>query len=793
MAPKPKEKQPNIANNVRLEDIFMTGLGKWPWILLSLAVCVSLAVAYLLMTPPVYTRTASIRIKDDSKGKSTSSDLDGFSDLGLFSSNTNVLDEISLLESKNFMEEVVKRLDLDISYTADGKYHTEVLYGATLPVKVTFLDLRDESPASFDLRVGPGNEITLSHFEAEGRTSDRAVKAHFGETLRTPAGKIIVTPSDSYAEGTSYDLHVSKMPLRSAVSAFRSKLKVVLKNDKGNVINLTYADTSTERADDVLNTLIDVYNENWVLDKNQIAVSTSNFINERLGVIESELGNVDNNISSYKSAHLIPDVDQASSLYMAQNKETSDRLVALGTELQMTRYVRAYLANDANRNQTFPSNVGINNPAIENQIDTYNTRLIERNTIAANSSVKNPVVADLDKQLASLRHSILTAIDNHIISLNTQISNLEKSERQTTSRIAANPSQARYLLSVERQQKVKESLYLFLLQKREENELSQAFTAYNTRVIDRPDGSPMPTSPVRRNVLAVAVLLGLLIPFAVIYVKEVNNTKVRGRKDIEDLTVPFLGEIPLDSEKTEHAGDPRVVVREGDRDVMNEAFRVLRTNLGFLTSKEKGSVIMVTSFNPGSGKTFLTVNTGISLAIKGKSVLVIDGDLRRGSASAYVGSPKEGLSDYLVGKIDNIGEVIVADTLQPGLSFLPIGRIPPNPTELLETPRFRHLIDTVRNEYDYVFIDCPPIEIMADAQIVESVSDRTVFVVRAGLLERAMVPELEKLYQEKKYKNMSIILNGTEAGGRRYGYRYGYGYGYGHGYGKGYGYGNNTK
>jgi tyrosine-protein kinase Etk/Wzc len=303
----------------------------------------------------------------------------------------------------------------------------------------------------------------------------------------------------------------------------------------------------------------------------------------------------------------------------------------------------------------------------------------------------------------------------------------------------------------------------------------------------------VPTSPVRRNVLAVSVLLGLLIPFAVIYVKEVNNTKVRGRKDIEDLTVPFLGEIPLDREKTEHADDPRVVVHEGNRDVMNEAFRVLRTNLGFLTSKEKGSVIMVTSFNPGSGKTFLTVNTGISLAIKGKSVLVIDGDLRRGSASAYVGSPKEGLSDYLVGKIDNIGEVIVADTLQPGLSFLPIGRIPPNPTELLETPRFRHLIDTVRNEYDYVFIDCPPIEIMADAQIVESVSDRTVFVVRAGLLERAMVPELEKLYQEKKYKNMSIILNGTEAGGRRYGYRYGYGYGYGHGYGKGYGYGNNTK
>lgn len=283
--------------------------------------------------------------------------------------------------------------------------------------------------------------------------------------------------------------------------------------------------------------------------QNQIAVSTSMFINERLGVIERELGNVDEDISSYKSEHLLPDVQAASSMYMAQSSAANAQILSLNNQLYMTRYIRNYLANDANRTQLLPANSGIESANIESQIAEYNKQLLQRNSLVANSSTENPLVVDMDQALASMRGAIIRSIDNQIVTLNSQIKSLRQTEQQTTSRIAANPTQAKYLLSVERQQKVKEALYLFLLQKREENELSQAFTAYNTRIVTPPHGSMLPTSPVHKNIFMVAFALGLLIPIVIIFMRENMNTRVRGRKDLENLTIPFIGEIPLFTRK----------------------------------------------------------------------------------------------------------------------------------------------------------------------------------------------------------------------------------------------------
>lgn len=785
MAEEPKQKsRPASINALRLQDILKIGLHKWPWILVSVIVCLGLATLYLMLTAPTYTREAAIRIKDDTKGNSISSDLDGFSDLGLFQSNTNVIDEISSLESSNFMKEVVRRLNLTFSYSKEGKFHDEVAYGSTLPV--TVIDESNDTgvEGSFRLHVSPTGEVMISDVVAdEQEYPDRSYTGQLGGKLRTPLGTLLVLPSQYYAKGETVDLLVSKSTLKAAVDAYKLKLNVSLKNDKGNVIRLVCTDQSVQRAEDILNALIAVYNENWISDKNQIAVSTSNFINERLNVIEAELGNVDRDISSYKSEHLIPDINQASSLYMEQSKNTSDQLIALGAQLQMARYIREFLTGRAGEDQALPVNIGIDDAGIVTQVNTYNTMLLKRNSLMANSSVNNPAIRDLDSQLQTLRNAIITSIDNNIVSLRTSIANLERSDRLTTERIAANPTQARYLLSVERQQKVKESLYLFLLQKREENELSQAFTAYNTSIIDNPDGSVKPTSPKKRNVYTMALLTGLLIPFVVIYIRETNNTKIRGRKDLEGLSVPFIGEIPFDRpEKRQEAN--RLVVTEGNRGVINEAFRVLRTNLDFMTRSQTGqSVIMVTSFNPSSGKSFITMNLAKALALKNKRVLVIDGDIRKATASAYVGSPRHGLTDLLNGSADDASALTVCGTIHEGLCVLPVGKIPPNPTELLENGRLHTLLDELRKEYDYIFIDCPPVEMMADAQILSTEADRTLFVVRAGLLERSMIAELDKMYDEKKYRNMGVILNGTTSSNGRYGYGYGYGYGKGYGYG----------
>ncbi len=786
---------------LQITDLLSLCLAKWRWFVLSLMIMLGIATAYLLCTHPVYTRSASVQIKDDTKGKSVSSEIESFSELGLFKSSTNVNNEVIAFQSPALMTEVVKRLNLDMNYMFPGTFHRKVAYGLSLPVTVTMDGLAEEESAGFTLKVHPDKTVQLSDFTHNGKDVDgKAVRGRLHKEIVTPLGNVTVSITPNYEHGKEYTLYVSKSSLYKAVNACHSNLTVTLKEKQATVIELSYKDKSMQRAEDVLNMLISVYNENWVKDKNQIAVSTSMFINERLGVIERELGNVDEDISSYKSENLLPDVQAASTMYMTQNNATNTRIQELNNQLYMSRYIRTYLTNDANRTQLLPANSGIESAGIEAQISEYNSQLLQRNRLVANSSVKNPLVVDMDEALVSMRAAIIKSIDNQIVTLESQIGSLQHTAQMTTSRIAANPTQAKFLLSVERQQKVKEALYLFLLQKREENELSQAFTAYNTRIVNPPYGSRVPTSPNRRNILLVAFALGLFVPAAVIFARETMNTRVRGRKDLEGVTIPLIGEIPLYVREKEGflKRKPKemktVVVKEGSRDIINEAFRVLRTNIEFMTSKDKSqNVFVVTSFNPHSGKSFLSVNIAVSFAIKGKKVLVIDGDLRHASTSAYIGSPTRGLSDYLCGRVDDLEGIIVTDTANPNLDVLPVGTIPPNPTELLFDDRLKLAIQMVRSQYEYVLIDCPPLELVADAQIIEKLADRTIIVVRAGLFERNMLSDLNNIYSEKKYKNMSMILNGTQGGSGHYGYRYGYRYGYHYGYGSGYYYGTDKK
>ena len=776
---------------LRIQDLFILCLAKWYWFVISLAILLGAATIYLLKTPPVYTRSASLLIKEDGKSGSGNEAAGVLGDIDIFRTSTNINNEMLSMQSPAVMYEVVRRLHLDVNYTTDGRFYDPVIYGSDNPYEVSFFDLGDAESASFTLRPDKDGQVKLTDFTRNGEEADGNAVTALNDTVQTPVGRLLVNarPGSTAAQQTVF---VSRISMQDATADYSSRLSVALNDEKSTVVNLTLQDVCIQRAEDVLNTLISVYNENWVKDKNQIAVSTSMFINERLGVIERELGNVDEDISSYKSENLLPDVQAAASMYMAESSETNAKIQTLNTQLSMTRYVRSYLTGASSRNQLLPANSGIENSGIEKQIAEYNTLQLRRNDLVANSSETNPLVVDMDHSLHALRDAIIRTLDNYVTTLNTQLRALQQSARQTTARIAANPSQGKYLLSVERQQKVKESLYLFLLQKREENELSQAFTAYNTRVIMPPSGSMAPTAPAKKNILLIAFVIGLVVPIAVIFLRESMNTRIRGRKDLDALTLPFVGEIPQAATKKKGTSDKKstennpIVVHEGSRDIINEAFRVLRTNLEFMTDKEQHSnVIVVTSFNPSSGKSFLAMNIAVSLAIKQKKVLVIDGDMRHGSTSAYVGSPQTGLSNYLRGHVNNLKDIIVTDARHTNLQFLPVGTIPPNPTELLFSDRLKQLIDTVRSQYDYIFIDCPPIEMVADTQIIEQLADRTLFVVRTGLLERSMLPELQRIYDEKKYKNMALILNGTVGSGGHYGYRYGYRYGYHYGYGSG--------
>lgn len=796
---------------IRLQDLLYLCLTHWRWFLLSLAVTLGIAVYYILSTPNVYQRTASLMIKEDSKSQSISSDVATmFSDMGLNGGKSNVNNELIAIQSPAVLLETGKQLKLDVNYSVDGAFHPVSLYGKDLPVSVQFYGLTDEQGAQVDLQLEPGNRLTITRVKGADKLGNAVdskdeICGRLGQLIHTPVCNIKVEAAAAYASflrgGDAPLLHVDRTNLYTMTDHIKASLTASISEEKATVIDLTYKDQLTQRAEDVLNTIIAVYRKNWMDDKNQMTISTSRFITERLGVIERELGDVDKSISSFKSSNLLPDVEAAAQQYMQKSSDADKQILDLNSRLAMAKYIRNFLTGKVGKNQLLPSNTGIDSQAIEQQIAEYNKTQLERNNLVANSSDQNPLVSDYDQSLAAMRRSIVQSIDNFVVTLNTQLSNLQANEAQTTSQIASNPNQAKYLQTVGRQQKVKEALYLFLLQKREENELSKAFTAYNTRIITPPTGDIKPVQPVRRNIILVAVVLGLLIPVVIIFVRENMNTTVRGRNDLKNVTVPFLGEIPYSiSRKHRPTLQQRlmfwkkpketrqIVVKAGKRDIVNEAFRVLRTNLEFMIGTHpEQNVIILTSFNPGSGKSHLAGNIAMSLAIKKKRVLVIDGDLRHGSTSMLVGSPGEGLSDYLNGRTDDLESIICHGEdhgLVKDFDVLPIGTMPPNPTELLFTDRLAAMIKQMRSEYDYVFIDCPPVEIVADTQIIEKLADRTIFVVRSGLMERSMLGDIEQLYKEKKYKNMSLILNGTKAQGGRYGhyYRYGYHYGYGYGY-----------
>ena len=385
----------------------------------------------------------------------------------------------------------------------------------------------------------------------------------------------------------------------------------------------------------------------------------------------------------------------------------------------------------------------------------------------------------------------MQSIDNEIVQLKNRIADVQGSVHDTKSQIASNPTQAKYLLSVERQQKVKEQLYLFLLQKREENQLSKAFTAYNTKMLNPPGGSKRPSKPVKMNVFLIALALGIFVPMVLIFIASNMDTAVHCRKDVETLTLPFLGEIPLSYKKrrgifalfNKRKEIREIVVQEKNRNEINEAFRVVRTNLEFISGKT-GSCksIMFTSANPGSGKTFVTMNLATSFAIKNKKVIVFDLDMRKASLSTFVDSPETGISDYLSGSVENFESVVVKGKTNQNLAVVPVGTIPPNPTELLFSERLEKAFNIAREKYDYIFIDCPPLDIVADASIINKFSDLTVFVIRAELFDKSMLRDVQKNYDEKRYKNMMLILNGTVAESNGYGYhKYGYSYSYGYG------------
>ena len=597
-------------NELNLEDILQVVLANWHWFVLSVVICAGAAFLYLKWAPKVYTRTASVLIKDDAKGGALSESA-AFEDLGIFGTKRNVDNEVLVFKSRRLMTEVARNLHLDVSYTVKEGLRTVELYTQS-PVLLSFPDA--EEAQAFSLRAKPisAEEVVLSDFVIDDESAGEPMTVALNDTVTTPVGRVVVVPSlyygDKYFNTT---VQVTKSPLQNVAIGFQANLQATLASKTATIINLTLQDVSIPRAEDVINTLISVYNTDAINDKNQIVMNTSNFINDRLIVIEKELGSVDSDIESYKREHQLTDISSETGMYLQTSSRNQQEGLSLENQLSLAKYIKNYLTDPGKSSELIPANTGISDVNIESQIGEYNEMLLKRDKLISNSSNKNPVVQDLNNSLIAMKQTIIRSVDNLIVGLNIKIKNVQAQEEQTNRRISAVPTQQKEILSVERRQKIKEELYLYLLNKREENELTQRMTESNARIIDPASGSNVPVAPKSMMIFLASIVLGCAIPAGVLWMLVISDTKVRSRKDVEGvLSVPFLGEIPMRDKKDKN----EVVVHENGRDSVSEAFRIVRTNMDFMRVKDKNmQVVMFTSFNPGAGKTFVSINLAMSI------------------------------------------------------------------------------------------------------------------------------------------------------------------------------------
>lgn len=759
--------------DINIIDILMFLLSKWKWFVISIIVFGGLAWFHYARTPKTYFRSATVIIKDPSN-KISSAGLDRYDN---YINKVNVANEILQFRSKKLMRDVVSRVSADIDYKVKEGLQMTELYKKS-PVSVRFLETTPEMHLNMVVTPLDSSKVTVSDFGSD--ESDKKWTVPMKDTVNIEGVKLVVAPTNYYTDSWKGEhIHITKNPMSSVVGYFISSLGIRQEEDEASILTLSLKDRSAARAEDVLNMLISVYNEEAINDKNQVAINTAEFINERLIIIESELGGVESHLESFKRENRIVDIATTAGMYVGESQKYNTNVMELETQLRLATYIKDYLTDPTREIDLIPANTGISDMNIESQIAQYNTVKLRRDKLIEDSSEKNPVVEELNTSLRAMKQSIIRAVDNMIVSINVRRNDAQSRESQAQSRVSSIPTKERQMLSIERQQKIKESLYLFLLNKREENALSQAMVDNNARVIDGASGPNAPIAPNRNKIMLLGLLLGLAFPGVIFLMIMFLDTRIRTKKDIQGkVTAPFLGVIPEQDKENEN--------------LISEAFKIVRTNMSFLSRKDrKIQVIMCTSFSSGDGKTFVSLNLANSFISARKKVVLVDLDIRKGILTAHFSKHShhhaQGVTNYLADTDLRLGDIISSDTGVEGLDLIPSGSIAPNPAELLMDERLDEMFKELRNRYDVIITDSVPVGLVADATIANRVTDLTLFVVRAGRLDRRQLPDIEAMYQERKLTNMSLLLNGADF--HHHGYGYGYGYGYGHGYGYGYGYG----
>lgn len=777
---------------ISLREIFDIFLYNWKFFILSVFLCLVLGRLYIATKPNIYRRQAVMLVKEDGYGGRRSvMNTDALMALNGVISGSSVKNEVYILRSHHLTKEVARRLRLDVLYTLDGMLRDESLYEVK-PFDIQFEEEGDSvKVATMEVYVKGKNELHISNMVCKGEKYDFDKNVSYGERIETPIGAFTIIPHpENYEKFKGKTIHVTHLDLNRAANSVASRISTGEVDKESTLVRIECTDTNIQRADDILNTLLDAYKQSIITDKNHLAQSTADFIDERIQLISKELSDVESELAQFKQGNNLVDISQNAQAFLTQSTSARQRTVQLQAQLATLDYLVDHLISNSEGNSLIPTLGGVTDAGIQTQIQKYNEMMLQRNRLVENSSENSSMIKEMDANLSEMKKAIIISIKGYVASIELQVRQALREEKDLQGTLASVPQKEKQVIDIARQQAIKETLYTYLLNKREETALQLAISEANIRIVEYPFGSPIPISPRRVVIMFAALLIGCVLPFVFIYAIGLLNVSVRGRRDIETYTtIPIIGEIP---HVTEGFDKTKIMVSEKSNDSLSEAFRLLRFNLNFVA--KDAHVIMFTSTIPSEGKTFISRNFAQTLSLAGKRVILMDTDIRKRTQTAlYNASRKEGLTSYLTDSETDLNELIIRGDEKYKVDLLPAGVRPPNPAELLMSNRLEQLIEELKKTYDYIIVDNVPAQVVADAGIVNRIADLTIYVVRENKIDRRYLPELERLHKENKFRNLTILINDTHIEKKSY---YGYGYRpytYSYTYGYGYGYGNTSS
>ncbi len=776
-------------NSIHIRDIIDKYLRYWKWFIFSLIISISLVFLKLNFSRLEYEATSTIKIKDENGGDNST--LSVFQDLNIMGgSKENVEDEIEILKSKSLISEVVKALNLNIVYFTEKNKLSDFLdsdLGMSTeffktenyikpPIKINFFisdSLLHTTKSKFIISIKSSTNYTF--FDIEG---DKISKHSFGEKISTNFGDIVITPNEDLKgkDLVNQDILVNISSIKSLVTRYSKKLIIEPKSEFSNVLNLTLTDGVKRKAEDFLNTLVEKYNDRAIAIKENLSKSTSDFVDKRLLIISEDLSNVDLSAESIKTRYRITDAASEAGLNMESGRIIENQIVQANTELEKINFIKDFVATK-DQNEVIPFDLGTQDDGLSSSVQQYNTLMREKKRFLKTSTEKNPIVVNINEQLQALDNTIKQGLDNMESTQRISLDALTTQGNRINSKLYAAPKQERQVRDIQRQQQIKEALYLYLLQKREETAITLGVSDPNAEIIDYAESKANPIAPNKKVLLFIGAILGLIVPFVSIYAADLLDSKVHTKEDVEKvLNIPIIGDIPKFKSKTKY------LIKKDDYSSVAEAFRILRTNLSFVTTNSddtNGKTIFVTSTIAHEGKSFITSNLASALAHAGKKTLILGMDIRAPRIKHYLGvRGKKGITNYIIDQEITPEQITTEVPSVENLYIMSSGDIAPNPAELLMNVRVKELFEYAKKNYDYVIVDTAAYSMVTDTLILSKYADVVIYTIRANFLDKRALRYIKSLYHEKRLPNLALLVNDIDhKKSNRYGYGYGYGYG----------------